>query len=433
MTFEQNTKTLVAAALCASLIPAAGLGQEPGSGDHRILEELIVTARKREQNLQDVPMGVSLLSGKAVSEAQIKNAAELATLLPTLNVQSSSGPSTSSFNIRGIGTQTFSPGVDPSVSAMLDGVVLGRSGMAFLELVDIERVEVLRGPQGTLYGKNASGGVVHIITRDPTPELSGTVAATAIEDDEYRLDGTVSGPITDNLGYRLTGSRVDDDGWAKNEYTGERVNDTDSYTVRGKLLWQATEDLELLLAADYSENDCDCIALSVRSILDGPSQEDLLSYQGPVNPSKNQQDVYNDQETTNDNESSGYSLTANWDMGDYVLTSITAYRDWQNESIVDFDRGSTNTLALSFPSLPKTDQDQFSQELRIASPPRDWGAYVIGAFYFEQDIDTSLISDPPLKRRWSPGPPLTRPRSGKYQKRGPYNHLHSWRRPWRRR
>jgi iron complex outermembrane recepter protein len=101
--------------------------------------------------------------------------------------------------------------------------------------VDIERVEVLRGPQGTLYGKNASGGVVHIITRDPTPELSGTAAATAIEDNEYRLDGSVAGPLTDTLGFRLTGSGVDDDGYAENVYTGDTINDSESYNMRGKL------------------------------------------------------------------------------------------------------------------------------------------------------------------------------------------------------
>lgn len=389
MTINKKTLALIHSALFVSLLPIPGLGQVPATGDRPLLEELIVTAQKREQNLQDVPVGVSLLSGKAMSEAQIKDAAELATLLPTLNVQSSSGPSTSSFNIRGIGTQTFSPGVDPSVSTMLDGVVMGRSGMAFLNLVDIERVEVLRGPQGTLYGKNASGGVVHIITRDPTEELSGTAAATAIEDDEYRVDGSVAGPITDTLGYRLTGSKVDDDGWAKNVYDGKKINDTDSYTVRGKLLWQASDDLEFLLASDYSKIDCDCVALSVRSILEGPRQQELLEEQLPVVPSKHNQDVNNDEPTFNHNRSSGHSLTTNWDISEYVLTSITAYRDWDNESIVDFDRGPNNLLTLSFPSPPKTEQDQYSQELRIASPPQEWGSYVVGAFYFEQDIDNS--------------------------------------------
>jgi iron complex outermembrane receptor protein len=383
------TSPLVYTSLCASLLPLSLLAQVPASGDRPILEELVVTAQKREQNLQDVPVGVSLLSGKAMSAAQLKNAAELATLIPTLNLQASSGPSTSSFNIRGIGTQAFSPGVDPSVSTMLDGVVMGRSGMAFLDLVDIARVEVLRGPQGTLYGKNASGGVVHIITKDPSPELSGTAAATAIEDGEYRLDGSVSGPLTDNLGYRLTGSGVDDDGYSKNYYDDKKVNDNESFNVRGKLLWQANEDLEFMLASDYSKSDCDCTALSVRAILPSPVQEQLLQNQLPVVPSKQNQDVNNDQRTFTHIRSSGTSLTGNWDLNNYGITSITAYRDWQSESIVDFDDSPENPLALSFPSPPKTDQNQFSQELRLASPPSDWGSYVVGVFYFEQDVDTS--------------------------------------------
>jgi iron complex outermembrane receptor protein len=386
-THKKNLIILMHTAL-ASLLPVSSFGQAPETGDRPILEELVVTAQKREQNLQDVPVGVSLLSGKAMTEAQVKNAAELATLLPTLNVQASSGPSTSSFNIRGIGTQAFSPGVDPSVSTMLDGVVMGRSGMAFLDLVDIARVEVLRGPQGTLYGKNASGGVVHIITKDPSPELSGTAAATAIEDNEYRLDGSVSGPITDNLGYRLTGSGVDEDGYAKNVYNDDKINGTQSYNVRGKLLWQAREDLEFMFASDYSWSDCDCTALSVRSILPSTEQQRLLDEQLPVVPSKHNQDVNNDQRTFTHLRSSGYSLSANWDLDEYVLTSITAYRDWRSESIVDFDDSPTNPLALSFPSPPETDQNQFSQELRLASAPAEWGSYVVGAFYFEQDVDT---------------------------------------------
>lgn len=407
-----SAMTITANHLCVavlagvSALPASTLAQPaPGSGEG-LLEELVVTARKREQNLQDVAVGVSLISGKAVAEAQLRNAAELSRLVPTLNVQASSGPATSSFNIRGIGTQTLNTSVEPSVSTMLDGVVMGNSGMAFVELVDLERVEVLRGPQGTLYGKNASGGVIHIITRDPTPEFSGTLAATAIEDDEYRLNGTLSGPLGDKLSWRLTGSATDDDGFAENVYNGNKVNDAEVYTARGKLLWQATGELELLWSSDYSERDCDCTALSVRSIMPSPAQDALLREQLPVVPSSSNQDVNNDQRTFSDIDASGHALTLNWGLGDYTLTSISAYREWNSQGIVDLDNRPSNPLALSFPVPPKTEQEQVSQELRLASAPADWGNFVVGAYYFDQqhesgnDTTTALLSPllPPTTR-----------------------------------
>lgn len=394
-------------ACCAGCFASLARADDSAAGAKPLLEELIVTARKREQNLQDVAVGVSLVSGKAMSEAQLRNASELSTLLPTLNVQASSGPSTSSFNIRGIGTQAFSSAIEPSVSTMLDGVVMGNSGMAFVELVDIERVEVLRGPQGTLYGKNASGGVIHVITRDPTPELSGTLAASAIEDGEYRLGGTVSGPITDRLTYRLTGSAVNDDGFIENRYNGDTLNGGDTYTARGKLLWQPDEDLELLWSSDYSKTDCDCTALSVRSIMESPGQEALLQEQLPVVPSDHNQDVNNDYETFTDLRANGNSLTVKWGIGDYQLTSISAVRHWESQSIVDLDNRPSNPLALTFPSEPDTNLEQYSQEIRLSSAPTEWSSFVVGAFYFNQDADsgntttTSLLEDfgvPPTTR-----------------------------------
>ncbi len=361
-----------------------------GQGDGtQVLEELIVTARKREQNLQDVAVGVSLLSGKAMAEAQLRNATELTTLIPTLNLQDSSGPGTSSFNIRGIGTRTFAIGVEPSVSTVLDGVVMARSGMSFIDLVDVQRVEVLRGPQGTLYGKNASGGVVHIITQDPTPELSGTVAATAIEQDEYRLDGTISGPISDQLGFRLTGNMVDDSGWASNAFDGQDVNNRESWNLRGKLLWSVNEELEFLWSSDVSDSECNCTALSLRSIMESPDQQLFIDEQLPVVAADDNQDVNNDQETINNITASGHSLTINWGVGNYLLTSITAVREWESESVVDFDRRPTNPLALSFPELFNSDLEQFSQELRISSDPAEWGSFVLGAFYFDHEIKSS--------------------------------------------
>ena len=218
-----NTRTLAALlsgsfALVPFTYPLA-IGQ-----DARALEEVIVTARKREQSLQDVSVAVTALTDTVIAEAQIYNSEDLVQLVPSLTFQQGSNPRQSSFNIRGIGTQSFSTGVEPSVSTMLDGVVMGRSGQAFMQLLDVERIEVLRGPQGTLFGKNASAGVLHIITKEPTEEFSGEVMAGAAENNEYRLGATVAGPITDTLGFRLSGSGSDVDGWIKNRFDGDDLN-----------------------------------------------------------------------------------------------------------------------------------------------------------------------------------------------------------------
>tara|TARA_R110000823_G_scaffold47903_7_gene121809 strand:- start:13623 stop:15881 length:2259 start_codon:yes stop_codon:yes gene_type:complete len=383
----------LAAALLALAVPHTPANAQPQRASQEgLLEELVVTARKREQNLQDVAVGVSLLTGKALAEAQLRNAADLSTLIPTLNVQASSGPATSSFNIRGIGTQAFSTAVEPSVSTMLDGVVMSNSGMAFLELADIERVEVLRGPQGTLYGKNASGGVIHIITRDPTPEFSGTVSATAIEDDEYRVNATFSGPLSDSLGYRITGSALNDDGYAENHFNGNRINSAENYTLRGKLLWTASDDLELEWSSDFTDTDCDCNSLSVRAIRESPQQAALLAEQLPVVPADDNQDVNNDQPTFNKTRASGHSLTLDWVVAEHVLTSISAWREWDYKGIVDLDNRPSNPLALTFNTPPHNDVEQLSQELRIASTPAAWGSYVAGLFYFDQNSDSGNIT-----------------------------------------
>ena len=215
------------------------------------------------------------------------------------------------------------------------------------------------------------------------------MAATAIEQDEYRLDGTVSGPITDVLSYRLTGAWVDDGGYAKNVFNGDKVNTRESLDLRGKLLWQATDDLELLFAADYGKRDCDCTALGVRDIRESAQQEALLAEQLPVVPSKDNQDVNNDQPTEAEERSNGFALTLNWNVNDFLITSITSFRDWTHEGNVDLDNRPVNPFALTSPENPETEQDQFSQEIRLSSSPEDWGSYIVGLYYFDQERDTS--------------------------------------------
>lgn len=362
-------------------------------GNGLVLEEVIVTARKREQSLQDVSVAVTALTDAVIADALLYTAEDLVQLVPSLTYQDGSNPRQSSFNIRGIGTQSFSTGVEPSVSTMLDGVVMGRSGQAFMQLLDVERVEVLRGPQGTLFGKNASAGVIHIITKDPSPEFSGEVMAGAAEGGEYRGGITVAGPLSDTLGFRLTGNVTDQDGWIHNYYDGEDLNSKEEWSLRGKLKWDATDTLTLRWTSDYSEMDCECTASTIRSLepfggndaqIDG-----ILAEIDPVVPGVKNKETNVNGAHYNEWESRGHTPDINWDIGDFTLTSITAYREYSILASIDNDNRPTSVIG--FDQFGDTEQEQFTQELRLTSPGADKLNYVIGLFYFDQTVTRQFV------------------------------------------
>lgn len=344
------------------------------------LEEVLVTATKRESSLQDVAVAVSALSSAMLEGNQIVRSEDLTNLIPSLTVQAGGNPRSSSFNIRGVGTQSFSSGVEPSVSTMVDGVVMGRSAMAFTQLPDIQRVEVLRGPQGTLFGKNASSGLIHIITKDPSQEHEGEVSVMAVEQDEYRVSGTVSGPITDSIGFRLTGSYIDDEGYIENVYDGEDYNSHEDKLLRAKIAWDATESLYLKYTVDWQDNDCHCQVQPLREA-NGAGAAALL----PVVASDENDKINTSQTPNSTSESTGHVLDVNWEVGDHTITSISAYRDWEFENSAGI--GFLPVDPLSLVQTGNSDQDQFSQELRLTSPVDQFASYVVGLYYFEQTVD----------------------------------------------
>tara|TARA_R110002110_G_scaffold415561_2_gene650945 strand:+ start:170300 stop:172600 length:2301 start_codon:yes stop_codon:yes gene_type:complete len=380
-----------------SLAPALALSLNAGlahsqqnAGNSLALEEVIVTATKREQSMQDVAVAVTALTDELILEQQISSSEDLTQLVPSLTLQKGSNPRQTSFNIRGIGTQSFSTAVEPSVSTMVDGVVMGRSGQAFMQLLDVQRVEVLRGPQGTLFGKNSTAGVVHIITADPTEEFTGEIMGSALSEDEYRAGLTLSGPITDKLGFRLTASGEDAGGFIKNYYTGNELNGSESWNVRGKLRWSG-DTLDIKWASDYGKGDCDCTSAPIYSLEPFGGNEDyvnsVLESIAPVKPGPENEEVNNNKEPSFDNEQWGHSLEANWDIGDFTLTSITALRGWEIGGKADSDLDGQPIQILGFDQSASTEQEQFTQELRITSPTGDTFNYVAGLFYFDQQVD----------------------------------------------
>lgn len=222
--------------------------------------DIVVTAQKRTERLQDIPLAVTAVSADALAARQINDTNSLVTAIPSLSFQQGANPTNTSFRIRGVGTALFGQGVESSVSVVVDGVVAVRSAQGFSDLADIERIEVLRGPQGTLFGKNASAGVISVTTARPSDELEGKGEITIAEHNEYRARGTVSGPITNTLRARVSGYYNDVQGVTKNLANNEWVNGSKSWGVRGKLEWDAADNLTFLLAGEYKKTDADCCA-----------------------------------------------------------------------------------------------------------------------------------------------------------------------------
>ncbi|MDH4039129.1 MAG: TonB-dependent receptor [Gammaproteobacteria bacterium] len=375
--FKINT---IAAALISS-----GICSTAAHAQQTILEEVLVTAQKRPETMQEVPLSVNVIGGEMLQQARIFRSEDLVKLTPSLTLQDGGETRSSSFNIRGIGTQSFSSGVEPSVSTVVDGVVMGRSGMAFAQLMDISRVEILRGPQGTLFGKNASAGVVNILTNDPAEKFEASIN-TALEEDMYRVEGATSVPITDQLALRVAAMQTKYDGYVDNKYNGNDLNDSDNKAVRAKLRWSPTESLEIKLTGNYADSNGDCCQPTPRVTTDlltpifGFQEEQIA----PVVGSKDNFNANVGADVFQDSDMSGTALEINWDISNYTVTSITAVQSWKIHSNVDVDGAPLNWLDLN---EGKSKQDQFSQELRLASPAEDTLNYVIGAYFFDQKLD----------------------------------------------
>lgn len=368
--------------LCSALVPLPALS----------LEEVLVTATKREQNLQDVAVAVTALGADLLREAQITSSEDLTFLVPSLNLQKGGNSRSTSFSIRGIGTQSFSSAVEPSVSTMLDGVVMGRSGQSFMQLLDIERIEVLRGPQGTLFGKNSTGGVVHIITRNPSDEFEAQLLAGASTQQEYRAGLSVSGPITDTFGFRLSAIGNDRAGYTKNYFDGSDLNGGEEWNVRGKLRWFPTEELEIKWASDHGDSSCECTTPAIRSleVFDGNevANQRILDSLAPVQVGEENRDVNINKQPFSDSDFSGHSLEVNYDFEGFTVTSITAYRDYSVNGFGDPDLQPGDVFGAD--QFGGTDQEQFTQELRLTSPADSAVSYVAGLFYFDQHIDRTF-------------------------------------------
>ncbi|WP_174293111.1 TonB-dependent receptor, partial [Sphingomonas bacterium] len=341
------------------------------------------TAQKRSERLQEVPVAVSVISGDAISAKGGTNIESAQYLVPTLNFRKSGTAINQSLFLRGVGTSTFSIAGEPSISTVVDGVVYSRAGEAFSDLIDVDRIEVLRGPQGTLFGKNTSAGVINIITKRPSDHFGGFLEGGYFTNtNEYRVRGAVDVPLNDWIKTRVTGFYGHYDGNIINlAQGGKRENGYQHYGVRGVLVATPTPDITFTLIGDYrraKDNCCaEVIGTPAATSLSGNPNLALPPEVGDRTRFDNQNLV-----TAAREKSYGVSGQLDWTLGTQTITYIGSYRIYDNEEIRDGDFLPTayvgyNQLHDDGPQVSNT----LTQELRLTSPAKQFFSYVVGAYF----------------------------------------------------
>jgi iron complex outermembrane receptor protein len=363
------------AAQTAAPAVAAAASDEPA--------EIVVTAQKRSERLQDVPLAVSVVSGAQLAASGAVTLENAQYLVPSLNFRKSGTTLNQTLYLRGVGTATFSIAGEPSVSTVLDGVVLSRSGEAFTDLVDIERIEVLRGPQGTLFGKNSSAGVINIVSKRPGDNFGGFVEGGFYFDNgnEYRVRGGLDLPLNDIVKSRFTGFYGKYDGNIFNDAPGvnRRVNGYEHYGVRGIIEATPKDNIKLTLIGDWRKGSDDCCAEVIGT---QPTGVGGLALAGIKFAGDETRTIRQNLITRTEEEAWGVSFQADIDTDYFTVTSITAYRSWQNTEIRDGDwvAGAYQGLNELHDNGPQTGHT-FTQEFRLTSPADQLFSYVLGAFY----------------------------------------------------
>lgn len=375
------------------------LGYTEQAQAQNVLEEIIVTAQKREESVSDVPVAVSVLGREQIESTFSNNLEDLQALVPSVSFRTGNTTRNSALTVRGIGTISFSIAAEPSVSTVVDNVVLGRSGQAFGDLYDLERVEVLRGPQGTLFGKNASAGVVNITTRRPSDEFEGYISASFYEDSEYQVRARVSGPLTDDLRGSVTLLDSEFDGFIENVFNNETINGYDKEGVRVMLEYDVSEETSVLfIYEDYdADNNC-CVDLEARASGRNPDSEAVPSGSGL---DLDQRRADHDFDTRTLDATTAMSMQIESAIGEHTLTSITAQRTWKNTEFREGDftsiAGDSTDKVFDVPfqlhDIGPQEWRQFSQELRLASPVGNALEYQVGLFYWNIESERNFTRE----------------------------------------
>ncbi|WP_198045834.1 TonB-dependent receptor [Novosphingobium aquimarinum] len=367
--------TLIAGA-CFVSASAQAQQNAPDDAANTGLEEIIVTAQKQAQSQQDVPISVTAVTGEALQEAQVNNIADLSNSIPNVQINTfSNSPDSAVFTIRGVGVNDADPYVGTTVSVVVDGVVVGVNTAALLSLFDIDRVEVLRGPQGTLFGANTTGGVINVVTKQPTGEFGGDIEAVYGNYGHLELNGALNVPLTENLSGKISVLHNEMDGYFRNYADNRRIGKRNITTLRGYLKYDRG-DYDATLIGEYvrSRNG------SQTGILIAGPGELFYTPGETTDPFDFKRGLSSDQPDSNDRDSYAITLTQNLTSGIGDLTSITSYREYDNELFSDDDA----TTRVLLQTRRRTKHHQFSQELRDLIDLSDTTRLILGGYYFRQ-------------------------------------------------
>ncbi|NWO01531.1 MAG: TonB-dependent receptor [Idiomarinaceae bacterium] len=381
-TLSEFKLSAVALTISTLMIPTTSFAQDnqdKKEAEDEQYETITVTSNRRSKSLNEVPMAVTAIGSMTIERANVLDIEDVAGMTPGFSI-STYNPVTPQPYIRGVGTNSSSVGDDASVGVFIDDVYAGRAGGFRSDMFDIQRVEVLRGPQGSLYGRNVAGGAISVITKDPTDFFEGKVKGTLGSYNLMELQGMVSGPVADDVNGRFAGSIRQRDGWVDNVYTGSELRDQDNKSFRGKLDFNLSQSADLMVIADYAKDT-----------LNGPGARSATHYDEvygspyPTQGEVDKVDLYKDGST--DREIYGLSANLSVDLDDYLFTSITAYRKQDYYFFDDLTGRYLRDSGTSLMNDASETSEQITQEFRLqnlTNGPFEWTA---GVYLFNEDIE----------------------------------------------
>jgi iron complex outermembrane receptor protein len=379
-------------------LAAPAFAQDTPPKDETTLSDLVVTAQRREEAAQDVAVALTVLKGSDLADRGVVNVNQLQYSVPSLEVVPAFGGGQPQFRLRGVGFDDYASNNTSTVGVYVNEVAYPFPVQTQGVIFDVSRVEVLRGPQGTLYGRNTTGGAINFITNRPTSSFAAGATLEAGSNDQVKVEGYVSGPLADTVRFRLSGVTQQGGAWQSNRTTGESLGDKDRSAIRGLLQWDLTPKVDLTIDAHWSQDQSDGAGLYFFAplaynialpVIPADSSPDKTGW-GGSSTFTGFTGLATTQKPFKDNTAKGIDVTLNADLGFATLTSITAYETFDRREYNDWDASVRAYAGTYFATQAKV----FSQELRLASAPGDGPTdWVVGAYYSKEDLDEEFASD----------------------------------------